>query len=130
MTLGIPDQVILYNFLSMFPQSYRHYPTYQIRAVVTSIIHREVLLYLIMYQFIYSVINGFNVLQWNKKKDHFPVHIYFGSFFIYTIYSNIHLYLSFKQKHIIISQYIIILSFKKNHYIIILSLSKKSSCHL
>ena len=63
MILGIPDQVILYNFLSMFPQSYRHYPTYQIRAVVTSIIHREVLLYLIMYQFIYSVINGFNVLQ-------------------------------------------------------------------
>ena len=63
MILGIPDQVILYNFLSMFPQSYRHYPTYLIRAVVTSIIHREVLLYLIMYQFIYSVINGFNVLQ-------------------------------------------------------------------
>ena len=63
MILGIPNQVILYNFLSMFPQSYRHYPTYLIRAVVTSIIHREVLLYLIMYQFIYSVINGFNVLQ-------------------------------------------------------------------
>ena len=63
MILGIPDQIIIYNFLSMFPQSYRHYPTYQIRAVVTSIIHREVLLYPIMYQFIYSVINGFNVLQ-------------------------------------------------------------------
>ena len=63
MILGIPDQVILYNFLSMLPQSYRHYPTYPIRAVVTSIIHREVLLYLIMYQSIYSVINGFNVLQ-------------------------------------------------------------------
>ena len=63
MILGIPDQVILYNFLSMLPQSYRHYPTYLIRAVVTSIIHREVLLYLIMYQFIYSVINGFNVLK-------------------------------------------------------------------
>ena len=63
MILGIPDQVIFYNSLSMFPQSYRHYPTYSIRAVVTSIIHREVLLYLIMYQFTYSVINGFNVLQ-------------------------------------------------------------------
>ena len=63
MILGIPNQVILYNSLSMFPQSYRHYPTYPIRAVATSIIHREVLLYLIMYQFIYSVINGFNVLQ-------------------------------------------------------------------
>ena len=62
MILGVPDQVILYN-LSMFPQSYRHYPTYPIRAVATSIIRREVLLYLIMYQFIYSVINGFNVLQ-------------------------------------------------------------------
>ena len=49
MISGIPDQVILYNSLSMFPQSYRHYPTYSIRAVVTSIIHREVLLYLIMY---------------------------------------------------------------------------------
>ena len=61
--MHIPDQVILYNFLSMLPQSYRHYPTYLIRAFVTSIIHREVLLYLIMYQFIYSVINGFNVLQ-------------------------------------------------------------------
>ena len=34
MILGIPDQVILYNFLSMLPQSYRHYPTYLIRAVV------------------------------------------------------------------------------------------------
>ena len=61
--LGVPDQVILYNSLSMFPQSYRHYPTYPIRAVVTSIIHREVLLYLTMYQFIYSDINGFDVLQ-------------------------------------------------------------------
>ena len=63
MILGIPDQVILYNFLSMLPQSYRHYPTYLIRAVVASIILREVLLYLIMYQSFYSVINGFNVLQ-------------------------------------------------------------------
>ena len=63
MILGIPDQVILYNFLSMLPQFYRHYPTYLIRAVVTSIILREVLLYLIMYQSFYSVINGFNVLQ-------------------------------------------------------------------
>ena len=27
MILGIPDQVILYNFLSMLPQSYGHYPT-------------------------------------------------------------------------------------------------------
>ena len=62
MILGIPNQVILYNFLSMLPQSYRHYSTYPIRAIVTSIILREVLLYLIMYQFIYSVINGFNVL--------------------------------------------------------------------
>ena len=34
MILGIPDQVILYNFLTMLPQSYRHYPTYLIRAVV------------------------------------------------------------------------------------------------
>ena len=85
MISGIPDQVILYNSLSMFPQSYRHYPTYQIRAVVTSIIHREVLLYLIMYQFIYSVINGFNVLQWNKKKDHFLVHIYLFNFYLHYI---------------------------------------------
>ena len=50
--------------------------------------------------------------------------IYIDSFFIYTIYSNIYLYLSFKHKHIIISQYVIISSFKQNHYIIILSLSK------
>ena len=85
MILGIPDQVILYNSLAMFPQSYRHYPTYPNRAVVTSIIHREVLLYLIMYQFIYSVINGFNVLQWNKKKDHFPVHIYWFIFYLHYI---------------------------------------------
>ena len=63
MILGIPDQVILYNFLSMLPQSYRHYPTYLIRAVVTSIILRGVLLYHIMYQSFYSVINGMNVLQ-------------------------------------------------------------------
>ena len=63
MISGVPDQVIFYNSLSMFPQSYRHYPTYPIRAVVTSIIHREVLLYLIIYQFIYSVSNGFSVLQ-------------------------------------------------------------------
>ena len=63
MILGIPHQVYTFNSLSMFPQSYRHYSTYPIRAVVTSIIHREVLLYLIIYQFIYSVINGFNVLQ-------------------------------------------------------------------
>ena len=63
MILGIPDLVILYNFLSMLPQSYRHYPPYLIRAFVTSIIFREVLLYLIIYQFFYSVINGFNVLQ-------------------------------------------------------------------
>ena len=63
MILGIPDQVILYNFLSMLPQSYRHYPTYLIRAVVTSIIPREVLLYDIIYQSFYSVINGFNVLK-------------------------------------------------------------------
>ena len=33
MILDIPDQVILYNCLSMFPQSYRHYQTYPIRAV-------------------------------------------------------------------------------------------------
>ena len=41
MILGVPDQVIFYNSLSMSPQSYRHYPTYPIRAVVTSIIHRR-----------------------------------------------------------------------------------------
>ena len=63
MILGIPDQVILYNFLTMLPQSYRHYPTYLIRAIVTSIILREVLLYLIIYHSFYSVINGINVLQ-------------------------------------------------------------------
>ena len=63
MILGIPDQVTLYNFLSMLPQLYRHYPTYLIRAFVTSIILREVLLYHILYQSFYSVINGFNVLQ-------------------------------------------------------------------
>ena len=63
MIIGIPDQVILYNFLSMLPQSYRHYLTYLIRAVVTSIILREVLLYHIMYQSFYPVSNGFNVLQ-------------------------------------------------------------------
>ena len=63
MILGIPDQVILYNFLSMLLQFYRHYPTYLIRAVVTSIILREVLLYHIIYQSFYSVINGINVSQ-------------------------------------------------------------------
>ena len=44
MILGIPDQVISYNLSSMFPQSYRHYPTYPTRTVVTSILQREVLL--------------------------------------------------------------------------------------
>ena len=63
MILGIPHQVIPYNFLSMLPQSYRHYSTYPIRTVVTSIIPREVLLYLIIYHSFYSVINGINVLQ-------------------------------------------------------------------
>ena len=82
MILGIPDQVILYNFLSMLLQSYRHYPTYLIRAVVTSIILREVLLYLIMYHSFYSVINGINVL---KRKIIF-LFIYIDSSFIYTIY--------------------------------------------
>ena len=76
MISGIPDQVILYNFLSMLPQSYRHYPTYLTRAVATSIILREVLLYLIMYQSFYSVINAINVLKSNKEKDHFPFHIF------------------------------------------------------
>ena len=116
MILGVPNQVILYNSLSMLPQSYRHYPTYPIRAVVTSIIHREVLLYLTMYQFINSVNNEFNVLQRNKEKDHFPFHIYIGSYFIYTIYNNIHLYLPFKQKHITVSHHII--SKSLCHYII------------
>ena len=87
MILGIPDQVIFYNFLSMLLQSYRHYPTYLIRAVVTSIILREVLLYLIMHHSFYAVINGINVLKCNKKKDYFPFHIHrFLFFFIYTIY--------------------------------------------
>ena len=63
MILGIPDQVILYNLLSMFPQSYKYYSTWPIRAVATSILHREVLLYPIIYQFIHSVINGSNALQ-------------------------------------------------------------------
>ena len=63
MILGIPHQVILSNFLSMLPQSYRHYLTYPIRAVVTSIILREVLLHLIMYLSFYPVINEINVLQ-------------------------------------------------------------------
>ena len=84
MILGIPDQVIVYNFISMLPQSYRHYPTYLIRAVVTSIILREVLLYLIMYHSFYSVINGINVLQ-TKRKIIF-LFIYIDSSFIYTIY--------------------------------------------
>ena len=82
MIIGIPNQVILYNFLSMLPQSYRHYPTYLIRAVVTSIILREVLLYLIMYHSYYSVINGINE---TKRKIIF-LFIYIDSSFIYTIY--------------------------------------------
>ena len=38
-----------------------------------------------------------------KKKDHFPVYIYHGSYFIYTIY-NI---LPFNRKHITVSYHII-----------------------
>ena len=100
MIIGIPHQVYIYNSLSMFPQSHRHYPTYPIRAVVTSIIHREVLFYLIIYQFIYSVINGVNVLLLDKKKDHPPIYISW-SYFIYTIYNN-HNILSSEQMHSII----------------------------
>ena len=141
MTLGIPDQVILYNTLSMFPQSYRHYPTYPIRAVVTSIIHREVLLYLIMYQFIYSVINGFNVLQSNKKKDHFPVHIYILVHFLFTLYTVIFTYICHLSRNI--SLYHSVASYHHLNKIIMssyypyakiimsaLSLSNKSSYHL
>ena len=69
----------------MFPQSYRHHPAYPIRAVVTSIIHREVLLYLIIYQFIYSVINGFNVFAMTQKERSFSF-LYIHFIFIYTIY--------------------------------------------
>ena len=102
MILGIPDRVIFYNLSSMFPQSYRHYSTWPIRAVATSILHREVLLYLIIYQFIYSVINGSNVCNEITRKIIFLfIYIHPGSYFIYTIL----------QQHpitIYISQYIII----------------------
>ena len=129
MTLGIPDQVILHNFLSMFPQSYRHYPTYQIRAVVTSIIHREVLLYLIMYQFIYSVINGFNVLNETKRKIIF-LFIYILVHFLFTLYTVIFTYICHLNRNI--SLYHSMASYHHLKKIIIssiLSLSKKS-CHL
>ena len=65
--------------------------TCSIRAVVTSILHREVLLYPFTYQFIYSVINGSNEIT---RRDHSFVHIYIhhDSYFIYTIYNNILIY--------------------------------------
>ena len=89
MILGIPDQVIFYNSLSVFPQSYRYYQTYPLRAVATSILHREVLLYLIIFQFIYSVINGFNVFAMRHKERSFSYLYISWSYFIYTIYNNI-----------------------------------------
>ena len=89
MILGIPDQVIFYNLSSMFPQSYRHYSTCSIRAAVTSILHREVLLYLIIYQLIYSIINGSNEIT--RKIIFLFIYIHHGSYFIYTIYNNIQL---------------------------------------
>ena len=84
--LGIPDQDISYNLSSMFSQSYRHYSTCSIRAVATSILHREVLLYLIIIQFIYSVINGYDEIT--RKIIFLFIYIYIMVHILFTLFTT------------------------------------------
>ena len=62
----------------MLPQSYRHFLIHTIRAVVTSIMFREVLLYLSIYPSYYSAINEVNVEQ--------RLFSFLYSFYIYSYY--------------------------------------------
>ena len=95
----------------MLPQSYRHYPIHPIRAVVTSIIFREVLLYLIIYHSFYSVNNETNVILWRKKeRDYYPSHTSILYLLTFTLIYSYQL----------ISQlYSIIYHIAQYHYIII-----------
>ena len=127
MILGIPDQVILYNSLSMFPQSYRHYPTYQIRAVVTSILHREVLLYLIITSSSIQSLMDLMYCNVTKRKIIF-LFIYILVHILFTLYTTIFTYICHLNRSI--SKYHSKSSYKQNHYVIILLyyvLNKKSS---
>ena len=82
MILGTPDQVILYKFLAMLPQSYRHYPTYLIRA------------FLERFCFITSCTSPsiqslMELMYYNEtKRKIIFLFIYIDSSFTYTIYSR------------------------------------------
>ena len=65
--------------MTMFPQSYRYFLIHTIRAVATSIIYREVLLYLSIYLAYYSVINEVNVEQ---RLLTFPYSYYIYSYYL------------------------------------------------
>ena len=120
MILGIPDQVILYNSLSMFPQSYRHYPTYQIRAVVhLSFIERFCFILSCTSSSIQSLMD-LMYCNGTKRKIIF-LFIYIMVHILFTLYTTIFTYICHLNRSI--SQEVII-SYQ-NHYVIILLLSKQ-----